>query len=687
MKMICACWVNSGEKMKINIAYLKKFVAFDLGDEPLKELLAGIGLEVAEALTVDGQTVLDIEITPNRPDWLSHYGVAREIAAKDEQARFLPLALDGVSLAAGGTGFAITVEDASDCWRYSGAILRDVRVADSDPAVQKLLVSLGLRPINNIVDVSNLVMMTCGQPLHIFDLEQLQGEQIRVRRARKNEKIRLLDEREVALDENFLLIADASRPLALAGIMGGLDSGITAKTRHVFIESACFNPVVIRRASRLLGFKTDASFRFERGMDVEATIPALKMALLLLGQTQPPSYFQDVYPRPLPPTVVALDKDYPSQLTGILIAPETSAAILQRLGFQLQDQGGRWQVQVPSHRVDVSCKQDLVEEIIRIHGYGHLSSQLPLSANPLLRIDHERGIVQRLKAQLADVGFNQVINYVFQSPEENALYDPQPPLTLKNPLGKDFSVMKNSLLAGLLKNTAMNANQYLERVALFEIGNVFGRDQGKVREEKQLAISAYGLEQKKDWRRPAAAFDFSYFKSLLAMLCRRLRLDCSFKKSAHPAYADSCSFAIELNGRPGGRCGEVRPDFCRFYKLDKPVFAAEIDLPHLFREVKENGFQMWARFPAVRRDFTFLMAKTVGYEELRACLERLRPAALESFELTDIFQGPAVPADKVSFSMGFTYRSQERTLTGDEVNGIHREFTEQMVEQLHLIQR
>ena len=674
--------------MKINVAYLKKFVAFDLDDPALKELLARIGIETAETLQVDGQTVLEIEITPNRPDWLSHYGIAREIAAKDPRARFLPLAVDGVALSDSKKGFNIAIENAADCWRYSGAIVRDVRVGESDPSVQKLLISLGLRPINNIVDVSNLVMMTCGQPLHIFDLECLQGEQVRVRRAEKKETIRLLDGRDVALDENFLLIADASRPLALAGIMGGLDSGITEKTRHIFIESACFNPLVIRRASRLLGFKTDASYRFERGMDVAATIPALKMALLLLGETKPPSYFRDVYPRPLPPAPIPLDKDYPGRLAGMAIEAETSAAVLQRLGFQLQDEGSRWQVHVPSHRVDVSCKQDLVEEIIRIHGYEHLRSQMPLSANPLLRIDREREIVQRLENQLADAGFNEVINYVFQSPEENALFDPlAPAISLKNPLGKDFSVMKNSLLAGLLKATALNANQDMDRVALFEIGNAFGLDQGKIREEKKLAISAHGLQQKKDWRCREEAFDFSFFKSLLALLGRRLRLEFAFTKHAHPAYADSCCFAIETDGRRCGLSGEVKAEFRRFYKLDNPVFAAEIDLSRLFREVKESRFTMWKRFPAVRRDFTFLMVKAVSYEDLRTRLERLRPENLESFELTDVFQGPSIPADKVSFSMAFTYRAADRTLTGDEVNGIHQEFVRNMVEQLQLIQR
>jgi phenylalanyl-tRNA synthetase beta chain len=692
--------------MKINVPYLKKFVAFDLKDPDLKELLAGIGLETAETLAFENETVLEIETTPNRPDWLSHYGIAREIAAKSGQACFTPIDIAGVELlprgdvpqgdAAAqshkGTSFAIHIEDPAGCRRYTGCIVRDLTVRESLPDVQKLLFSLGLRPINDIVDVSNLVMMTCGQPLHIFDLEKLQGEQIRVRCARKGETLRLLDERDVVLDENHLLIADASRPLALAGIMGGLESGISEHTCHIFIESACFDPVAIRRGARSLGLNTDASYRMERGMDVEGTITAIKMALLLLARSQgrkvTPVFFQDVYPRPQAPAAIRLDKEYPGQLAGIGIPAETSAAILGRLGFALRDQGTSWLVQAPSFRVDVACKQDLVEEIIRVHGYEHLQSQIPLAANQQLRVSPERQIIQRLKNQLADIGFNEVINYVFQSPEENQLFDAQAqPLSLKNPLGKDFSVMKNSLLAGLLRNTAANANQSWERVALFEIGKVFAQQDGKVSESGRMAVSAYGLQQKKDWRSAERAFDFARFKSLLAVLGKRLRLEFVFKKTAHPAYADGCCFTVEVNGRPCGTCGEVHPGFCRNYKLDRPVFAAEFDLPCLVVEANEKRFQMWKRFPAVRRDFTFLMSLAVSYEELQACLERLRPDVLESYDLTDVFRGPSVPADKVSFSMGFTYRAQDRTLTGEEVNGIHQQFIGQLAEQLRLIQR
>ena len=678
--------------MRINVDYLKQFVPCDLEDGALKELLAGIGLETAEALEVDGQTVLDLETTPNRPDWLSHYGVAREIAAKDGTLRFTPMDLSDVELLPQGGDFAIQVENPADCWRYSGCIVRDLAVSESPSEMQRLLVSLGLRPINHIVDVSNLVMMTCGQPLHIFDLERLQGGQVRVRRARKGETLRLLDEREVALDENHLLIADASRPLALAGIMGGLDSGIGPGTRHIFIESACFNPLVIRRGARLLGLKTDASYRFERGMDAEATLPAMKMALHLLARTQGrrliPAFFQDVYPRPQRPAPIRLDKDYPQVLTGIAIPEKESAAILGRLGFTVRDEGEYWLVQPPSHRVDAACKQDLVEEVIRIYGYEHLKGEMPLAANLTLRVDRERGIVQRLKDQLVDAGFNEVINYVFQSEEENRMAGPaERPLFLKNPLGKDFSVMKNSLLAGLLKNTAANADQSLERVTLFEAGKVFGQRQGTVLESPRLAISAWGLQQRKDWRLAEQPWNFAAFKTLLVLLSRRLRLGLAFRKGAHPAFAAECCFAVEANGRPCGWAGEVAAAVRQYYKLERPIYAAEIELPVLVAEAGESRFRPWRRFPAVRRDFTFLMAKTVSYEELSACLERLRPEVLESFELTDVFRGSSIPADKVSFSMGFTYRAQDRTLTGEEVNAIHQGFVGKLVEQLGLIQR
>lgn len=678
--------------MKINVEYLKRFVACDLEDGALRALLAGLGLGTEEVLQVGGETVLDLETTPNRPDWLSHYGIAREIAAKDPRLRFVPMDLAGFDLDAPAAHFAIHIEDPADCRRYSGCIVRDLEVRESPPDVQKLLVSLGLRPINDIVDASNLVMMTCGQPLHIFDLETLRGGQVRVRRARAGETLRLLDERDVRLDGSHLLIADGSRPLALAGIMGGLDSGISPATRHVFIESACFDPVVIRLGARSLGLKTDASYRFERGMDAEATLPALRMALRLLSRSQgralKPAFFQDAYPRPQSRPVIRLEKDFPARLTGMELPDADAAAVLQRLGFRLQDEGAAWQVTPPSHRVDAECREDLVEEIARVVGYDRLEGEMPLTANPVLRVDEARARMQRLKALLADAGFQEVINYVFQSPEENRLAGVEErPLALKNPLGRDFSVLKNSLVPGLLRNTAANANQGFERVALFEIGNAFAEEEGRVVERRRLALSVHGLEQRKDWRLAGREFDLAWLKTLLAALARRLRLELAFRGAAHPLFREGFCFRIDCGLRARGWCGEAAAAASGFFKLERPVFAAELDLEALLADGGEGRFQAWNRFPAARRDFTFLMARARAFAELGDAIERLRPAVLERYELTDVYQGSGVPAGQVSFSLSFTYRAAERTLTGEEVNEAHREFTGRLAAQLGLIQR
>jgi phenylalanyl-tRNA synthetase beta chain len=474
--------------------------------------------------------------------------------------------------------------------------------------------------------------------------------------------------------------------------MGGLDSSISAATRHIFIESACFTPEIVRLGARSLGVATDASYRMERGMDAETTLPALRMALLLLSRSQgralTPAFFQDAYPRPQVRPAIRLEKDFPSRLTGMDIPAATSAAILLRLGFTLRDQGGHWLVQPPSHRVDAECREDLVEEIARIHGYDHLNGEMPLAANPVLRVDRERVTVQRLKCQLADAGFNEVINYVFQSPEENAMAEPGgSPLSLKNPLGRDLSVMKNSLLAGLLKNTAANANQGIEGVALFEIGRVYGQAGRKILESRNLAVSAWGLQQKKDWRLPEQPYDFPWFKSQLVLLGKRLRLGLEFKHAEHPAFSVGCGFAVLANGRACGMAGEIAPGFRLNCRLERPVYAAEIDLDALVAETGEPRFRPWKRYPAVRRDFTFLMPATVSYEHLAAAVERLRPGALESFDLTDVFRGASLPEGKVSLSLAFTYRVPDRTLTGDEVNAVHQEFVAGLAGKLGLIQR
>ncbi len=477
----------------------------------------------------------------------------------------------------------------------------------------------------------------------------------------------------------------ARSPLALAGIMGGLESGVSEQTRDIFIESAHFGPQVIRRGASSLSLKTDASFRFERGSDVGATVAALRLALGLIAEDQDShisvSFFADQYPGRTESPPVRLPKDFPARFTGVAIPGATCKTILRRLGFQLQDRRDYWEVMVPSFRVDIVSKEDLVEEIIRVHGYEHLRSELPLSAAPTPAPSPERETLASVRAHLTSLGLSEAINYVFQSPEENELFYPGgASLTLKNPLGRDFSVLKNSLLPGLLHNIAFNLHQGLNGVLLFEIGKVFGPLHGD-QEKNYLALALAGQFLKKDWRWPEVAADFHLLKSLLASLFQRLHLGLAFQALVKPGWHPECTFALVSQGRSLGVCGEVSGDCRRLYDNEVPVFAAELELAPLVSLRREERFRMWNRFPAAKRDFSFRIPAALAYDQLRACIEQVRPRELESYELFDVYQGGA---GAISFSLSFTYRSPERTLTSEEVNGLHLRLTGELTRQLGL---
>jgi len=681
--------------MKINIAYLKRFVNLEATVGEWKALLTAIGIEVSQISGSGPQTVVEVEITPNRPDWLSHYGIAKEIIAKCPDLKFTPLRTPAVTLSRPPREFAVTIDDPGDCPRYSGCIVEDIRFQESPAEVQELLSSLDMRPINNLVDAANLAMLTNGQPLHVFDLDRLEGGQIIIRRARQGEKITLLDNRDLTLDPTHLVIADARRPIALAGIMGGLESGVQPTTRRIFIESACFNPALIRKSARLLGIHSDACYRFERGSDPQATVSSLQLVLkLIVDLSKYPgsvSTFCDIQPHPYQPVKVYLPKTYPAELSGIAIGPEISQSILEHLGFSLQDRGQAWEVRPPSWRVDIAEKQDLAEEVIRVHGYEKLPAVIPASAGTDFTFMPGRRLSQRIKECLIAGGIDEVVNYGFQAPEENRHSDPQgTDIVLKNPLGKDLSVMKNSLLGGLLRNIAHNLNQGQERVALFEINNVFALDaNGQPSESETLAIGACGCRQTGNWREPRKEFDFFDFKSLLASLWRRLRISHTMEPFPRPAFREECAFAVRLGEArsPAGWIGEVRDEVSRFYQISRPVYFAEISLAAIGEWSRSRGFAMWNRYPASRRDFSFLIAKGVSYAELREAIDRSKPDVLEAYELVDVYSGPNIPADKVSLSLAFLYRGADRTLTNDEVNAAHQELVRKLSAQLHLIQR
>ncbi len=684
--------------MRINAEYLREFVNVDPARVDLKELLDSIGIEAEEIFDCGGQKAFELEVTPNRPDWLSHYGVAREIHAKLPHLELSFPELYELKDEIKKEEFSINIENSQDCGRYTGCVVRNIEVAESSSQVKTLLKSLGLRPINNIVDISNLVVMTLGQPIHIFDLDKLTGKEINVRRGRPGEKMKLLDEREIELDEGFLVIAGQEYPVALAGIMGGYDSGVTFASRHILIESAYFDPLLIRNASKALGISTDASYRFERGGDILVTRKAVEYTLGLIKENQQQdlhiTYLGDPFPRGFSYQFLELKKDFPAKYSGIPIDENLSCQILGNLGFKLEDRGDSWTVKVPSYRVDIYGKQDLVEEITRIYGYDKLESQIPLVSNLSVKPDKQREVIEAIRSHFTALGFSEVINYSFHSAEENRLVVDDDRherfIEIKNPLGKDFSVMRNSILPGLLKNTILNFNHAVDRVSLFEVGRVFLLENNEIIEKDILGISASGQHLPLNWRnKKEEAVDLFLFKSLISGLLKKFYLDFKFEEmiGSKKYLREGSAFTIVINSKYAGYFGELKKDIADRFKLEYPFYAAEIELSSMLDHLKENKFEAWNRFPLSKRDFSFLIDKSIKYRELEAEIENAKPENLESYALVDKYEGQNIPADKVSLSMSFAYRSKDKTLTNEEVNQIHNDFIKRLIQKSNLIQR
>ncbi|MDY0298010.1 MAG: phenylalanine--tRNA ligase subunit beta [Acidobacteriota bacterium] len=685
--------------MRIDLRFLKEFVNIDLPLREVKELLASLGIEVAEVHQDHESVSMDVEITPNRPDWLSHLGVAREIHARMPSVPLIIPYGDDADVEMGEEGEAVEVriESAADCRRYSGCILHQIKPEPSPPEVCRLLESLGMRPINQVVDASNIVLMAIGHPLHMFDLERLEGRQIRVRRALPGEDLRLLDGRVAQLTPEDLVIADENRPVALAGVMGGADSGINENTRSVFIESAWFDPVRVRLTARRLGLQTEASYRFERGADISATPTALRMALKLIrkwsGMDVIASGFRDEYPGASRLKQVRMPADFPGRYTGIDIQPQEAARILERLGFQVDtSEADSWTVTVPSYRVDVDCKQDLVEEITRVYGYDRIPAKMPRTVNltinpaPLrdLRLDAGRHLIAN--------GYYQALNYSFHSLEDNQMMadgnaDATDFISLRNPLGRDYAILRNSLIPGLVRATVLNANQGAATIKLYETGKRFfhGPDK-KFCEQETLAATAWGEHESLSWRNTRAVpIDFFVFRGEMEALLQRLGSPFTIKSNALPWLRPGCSFSVQIHNRPEGWMGCMKQEIVDAAGINGEIAAMEIHLEPFIRERRVQRFVQWNRLPMVKRDLSVYVPREVRYADLEQAIAAQRPRELESYHLFDYYRDQTDPGkEKISMAMSFYYRHANQTLTGEEVNRIHQELVDHLVKLLQL---
>jgi phenylalanyl-tRNA synthetase beta chain len=646
---------------------------------------ATVGQPFAEHLGRSGSDVVyDLEITPNRPDWNSLIGIAREISASTGQ----PLRLPEVRLPAGSGRLEEFVQVRSEepewCPRYTARLIRGVKIGPSPEWLRGLLEKVGLRSINNVVDVTNYVMLETGQPLHAFDYSLLRGAEgrgpvLRTRRAAEGEKFVTLDKQERTLTAEMLLIADETRALALAGIMGGLHSEISDSTRDVLLESANFKPQNIRATSRKLGLKTDASYRFERGADAGICEWASARAAQLILETaggELVSGVADTAPGALAPRELSLRFAKTNELLGIGVEPGRQVGFLTALGLaevpeKRGDAGASFLI--PSFRVDLKREVDLIEEITRLFGVDKIPSTPPRGAVGTNAFDPVHDEIAEARRILSGLGLNEAQGQTLIGESAAALaFAAGETIALANPLSSDMNVLRPGLLPGLLDSLRHNVARKSHDVALFEIGRVFG---APARESRRVALALSGERERIFWEgaERGARFNAADLKGFLEEFFEQFGL----RGVAYARRPESTPFWIEsavisLGKNVIGEMGQLLPSVARHYDLRDAVLMAELDLDALLQ--RRNGaksFKALPAFPAIRRDIAMLVPEAATHESVLQAVRQAKAQNLEGVELFDVFRGKNVPAGQKSVAYAFTYRSAEKTLTDAEVNGAH----------------
>ena len=659
--------------MKLSPAWLREFVDARVDDRRLAQDLTAVGIAV-ESISGEGKnTVFEMEIGTNRPDAMNHYGVAREASVIYN----LPLlALDSkLPAAPGNSDFAIEIADQTGCARYTARVVRDVKIKPSPDAMAKRLLLVDQRPINNAADATNYTLWEMGHPTHVFDLDLLEGGKILVRRAFSGETLKTLDGVERKLTPEDLVIADAVKPVALAGVMGGFDTMITAKTKNILIESAWFDPATVRKTARRHGLHTDASHRFERGADFEATTKACdRVAVRLLesagGELDGGAI--DVVARQVDLAPVALHLSEVHRILGEKLETNEIFRILQQLGFELMPERGGdpdFTVHIPSWRLDVEREIDLVEEIARLHGYDKFANTLPAYAGAVVEVpDAEKDL--KLRSSLLALGYDEAVSLTFISHEDAETFSSAPVVELANPQSEEASVMRSSLVPGMLNMLAYNLNRGADRVRLFEAGSIFEATDSGTAEPKRICMGATSPPSAKNaegWgTQDGGFFDLKGDVENLLQAFQHQTLTYDAQTSEY--YHSGRSARALMDGALVAQFGQLHPDVAARRKLRQSAFVAELYVDRLYQQgLRVVRYQPLPRYPAVERDFSFVFDDAATFEQIQRAVIALGLAELRSFIPVEIFRGGNVPAGRYSLLLRARFQSAERTLREEEV--------------------
>jgi phenylalanyl-tRNA synthetase beta chain len=671
--------------MKLSPQWIRDFVDLAVDDRRLADDLTGVGIAVEGISGAGADTVFEMEIGTNRPDAMNHYGVAREATAIYD----LPLKqLSGISRhpSAKDHPFPIVVEEPQLCPRFSARVIRNTSIRPSPQKIARRLELLGHRAISNAVDATNYVLWEMGKPTHVFDMDLLEGGKLVIRRAKSGEKLKTLDGIERRLTSDDLVVADAKKPVGLAGVMGGFDTMITDTTRNVLIESAWWDPGIVRKMSRRHGIHTDASHRFERGADFESTVLSCDLVAALMlesGGGELAGEAVDVVSRQLDQAPAVLRLAEVQRILGRNLGTGEIFRILKRLGFSLIPDGqddAQFRVQIPSWRLDVEREIDVIEEIARLHGYDKFANTLPAYSGAVMELPYA-AVDTAFRARGLALGYNEAVSLTFISHADAEKFSSASVLELENPLSDEASVMRTSMAPGMLDMLAWNLNRDSDNVRLFEMGRIYEMRGGSERAEParaclgatlaavQGSLPVGGALDLSKGERAAAAEAFRGFKGDVEnLLSAFASQDLTFDRETAEYFHPGRSVRALMDGTVVAQFGQIAEDVKSKRKLRQDIFLAEFDLEQLralgLRQVR---FAPLGKYPAVERDFSFVFADNVEFEAMHRAVTKLRLNALRSFVPVEIFRGGSIPAGKYSILLRARLQSDEATLRDDQI--------------------
>ena len=669
---------------------------------------AVVGTPAKEYYNVKSDYVLEVDIAPNRVDATSHFGVARDLAAYLKQngkpANLKRPSVDAFKIDDEVPAIEVVVENKEACLRYSGITIKNVTVKESPEWLQNRLKVIGLRPINNVVDITNYILHGVGQPLHSFDADKIKGNKVVVRSATEGAKFVTLDGVERTLTDRDLMICNVEEPMCIAGVFGGLDSGVTEQTKNVFLESATFHPTWIRKTARRFGLNTDASFRYERGLDPNQTVEVMKRAALLIQEVAGGTItgvIQDIYPVPVAPYRVELTYDKVNTLIGKVIPVETVKSILESLEMKIVSETAEGLViDVPVYRIDVQRDVDVIEDILRIYGYNNVEFSDNVKSNLSYQTPTDRSykLQNLISEQLCGCGFNEILN---NSLTRSAYYDNLSTypvshcVMLMNPLSADLNCMRQTLLFGGLESVEHNAKRKNGNIRFFEFGNCYdynidhkkeGETLAEFSEDYRLGLWVSGSRVDNNWAHPNEKSSVYELKAYVENILVRLGVNLQkviFGNLANDIYSAGLSITTS-SGRQFGTMGIVSPKICKELDIETDVYYAELSWTLLMKEIKKSKvtFSEISKFPAVKRDLALLLEKNVQFAEIEKIATESERKLLKDVALFDVYEGKNLPAGKKSYAVSFYLQDEGKTLNDKQIDAIMKKIQTNLEQKL-----